>query len=41
MAGLAKCGIELDRKALSELAIHDAVAFQALIEKARAAVATA
>lgn len=41
IAGLAKCGIELDRKALSEMAIHDAPAFQALIEKARAAIASA
>lgn len=41
IAGLAKIGIELDRKALSEMAIHDAPAFQALIEKARTALASA
>jgi large subunit ribosomal protein L20 len=41
IAGLAKCGIELDRKALSEMAIHDAVAFKALVEKARGAIVEA
>lgn len=30
MAGLGKAGIELDRKVLSEMAIHDAAAFAAL-----------
>lgn len=39
MNGLKKAGIEMDRKALSELAIHDPDAFKALIEKARAEVA--
>ena len=41
MAGLKTAGIELDRKALSELAIHDEVAFKALIEKAQGALAEA
>lgn len=41
MAGLSKAGIELDRKALSEMAIHDAVAFKALVEKAQGALANA
>ena len=37
--GLKKAQIELDRKTLSELAIHDPTAFDAIVEKARAAVA--
>lgn len=41
MAGLKAAGIELDRKALSELAIHDEAAFKALIEKAREALTAA
>jgi len=39
IAGLSKAGIELDRKALSEMAIHDAEAFKALVGKAQAALA--
>ena len=35
--GLKKAGVELDRKTLSELAIHDPGAFTALCEEARAA----
>ncbi|MCC5834640.1 MAG: 50S ribosomal protein L20 [Opitutales bacterium] len=35
MNGLKNAGIEMDRKALSELAIHDPEAFKALIEKVR------
>ena len=41
MAGLKKAGIELDRKALSELAIHDEVAFKGLVDKAQGALAEA
>ena len=41
IAGLSKAGIELDRKALSELAIHDEVAFKALVEKSQSALANA
>ena len=41
IAGLSKAGIELDRKALSELAIHDEAGFKALIEKAQGALAGA
>ena len=41
IAGLNKAGIELDRKALSELAIHDEVGFKALVEKAQSALAEA
>jgi large subunit ribosomal protein L20 len=37
--GLTKAGIEVDRKVLSDLAIHDAQAFKVLVEKAKAALA--
>jgi large subunit ribosomal protein L20 len=37
--GLTKAGIEVDRKVLADLAVHDPVAFKALVEKAKAAVA--
>lgn len=36
--GLKKANIELDRKALSELAIHHPAAFQTIVEKAKAAL---
>ncbi|MDL2273935.1 50S ribosomal protein L20 [Oscillospiraceae bacterium OttesenSCG-928-G22] len=38
MNGLKKAGIDINRKMLSELAIHDKAAFTALVEKAKAAV---
>ena len=38
MNGLKKAGITLNRKMLSEIAIHDAAAFTALTEKAKAAL---
>ena len=38
MNGLKKSGISLNRKMLSEIAIHDAAAFTALCEKANAAL---
>lgn len=38
MNGLKKAGVVLNRKMLSELAIHDAAAFTALVEKAKAAL---
>jgi large subunit ribosomal protein L20 len=41
MRGLKAAGIEMDRKQLSELAIHDEAAFAALVEKAKEANATA
>jgi large subunit ribosomal protein L20 len=41
IAGLNKAGIELDRKALSEMAIHDEAAFKALVEKSQSALAGA
>lgn len=37
MNGLKKANIELNRKMLSELAISDATAFTAIVEKAKAA----
>src|SRR5665647_1330997 len=36
--GLAKAGIMVDRKVLSELAITEPAAFQAIVEKAKAAI---
>ena len=38
MNGLKKAGIELNRKVLADLAVQDAAAFTALIEKAKAAL---
>ena len=37
ISGLKKAGIELDRKVLADLAVHDPAAFSALAEKARSA----
>ncbi len=37
--GLNKAGIEVNRKSLSEVAIHDPAAFTALVEQARGAIA--
>jgi len=37
--GLKKANVELDRKMLSEMAIHDPAAFDAVVEKAREALA--
>jgi large subunit ribosomal protein L20 len=39
MAGLKKAGVGLNRKMLSELAIHDAASFKKLVEISRSAVA--
>jgi len=36
--GLARSGIQVDRKVLSELAISEPVAFQAIVEKVKGAV---
>ncbi|MDG2026299.1 MAG: 50S ribosomal protein L20 [Acidimicrobiales bacterium] len=41
IAGLKAAEIEVDRKQLSELAIHDAAAFTALVEAANGALADA
>jgi large subunit ribosomal protein L20 len=37
--GLEKAGIELDRKTLSEMAIHDPAGFNAIVEKVKQALA--
>ena len=37
--GLKKAGIELDRKQLSEMAIHDPAAFDQIVEKVKGALA--
>ena len=37
--GLGKAGVTVDRKVLSDLAIHEPAAFQAIAEKAKAALA--
>ncbi|HMO29863.1 50S ribosomal protein L20 [Enterovirga sp.] len=36
--GMAKAGVTVDRKVLSDIAIHDAPAFAAIVEKAKAAL---
>ena len=38
MHGLAKAGIELNRKVISELAIHEPDSFKELVTKAKAAI---
>lgn len=38
MNGLLKAGIDLDRKVLSDIAIHEPEAFKALVEQARNAL---
>jgi len=40
IAGLNKAGIIIDRKALAHLAVEDAQAFKAVVEKAKAALAS-
>ncbi|MGO9310587.1 MAG: 50S ribosomal protein L20 [Spirochaetia bacterium] len=40
MHGLAAAGVQLNRKALSNMAIEDPVAFKAIVMKSREAVAT-
>lgn len=39
MNGVHKAGIEVDRKMLADLAMNDAPAFEAIVDKARAAIA--
>ena len=39
--GLNKLDIDIDRKVLADIAVHDAAAFKALVDKASAAVAQA
>jgi len=41
MNGLKKASIEIDRKVLSDIAVHDKPAFTALVEKARASLEAA
>jgi large subunit ribosomal protein L20 len=36
ISGLAKAGIDIDRKVLSDLAIHEPAAFKALVDQASA-----
>ncbi len=36
--GLAKAGVEIDRKVLSDLAIHEPETFKAIVEKAKSAL---
>ncbi len=38
MYGLKKCGIDLNRKMLAEMAVHDKAAFTSIVEKAKAAL---
>ncbi|MFT5707000.1 MAG: large subunit ribosomal protein L20 [Oceanospirillaceae bacterium] len=38
IAGLKKASIEIDRKILADLAVHEKLAFTAVIEKAKAAL---
>ena len=38
MNGLKKAGIEIDRKVLADIAVHDKAAFTALVEQAKAAL---
>lgn len=40
IAGLKKAAIELDRKTLAEMAVSDTAAFDAVVEKAREALAS-
>ncbi|MGR3343535.1 MAG: 50S ribosomal protein L20 [Paracoccaceae bacterium] len=37
--GLARAGIEVDRKILADLAVHEPVAFGVIVDKAKAALA--
>jgi large subunit ribosomal protein L20 len=39
MNGLSRAGVEIDRKVLADIAVHDAAAFAALAEQAKAQLA--
>lgn len=41
MNGLKKAAITIDRKVLADIAVHDQAAFSALVEQAKAGLATA
>ena len=36
--GLGKAGVEIDRKVLADIAVHEPAAFQSLVEKAQSAL---
>ena len=38
MNGLKKAAIEIDRKVLADIAVHDKAAFAALVEQAKASI---
>ena len=38
MGGLIKAGIEVDRKVLADLAVHEPEAFRAIVDQAKAAI---
>jgi large subunit ribosomal protein L20 len=38
MHGLKKAGVELDRKVLADIAVHDSAAFGQLVDTAKAAI---
>lgn len=40
MNGMSKAGIELDRKVLADIAVHEPEAFKALVSQAQAALAS-
>ncbi|MYA88921.1 MAG: 50S ribosomal protein L20, partial [Boseongicola sp. SB0662_bin_57] len=37
--GLSRAGIEVDRKVLADLAVHEPEAFEAIVKRAKAAIA--
>jgi len=39
MSGLKKAGVEVNRKMLADLAVHDAEAFEQLVDKAKSSLA--
>ena len=39
ISGLGKAGVEVDRKVLADIAVREPAAFEALVEKAKSAVA--
>jgi large subunit ribosomal protein L20 len=41
IAGLHKAGLEIDRKVLADLAVHDADAFGVIAERAKSGLAAA
>ena len=38
IAGMKKASVEIDRKVLADLAVHEAQVFAAIVEKAKAAL---